>query len=145
MIKNSKFVTVSLHKATANKASAFYCWSLIHITAFAHLMSTPFIILPRNFLPRWNFASVEFVKEWAVVPAEYVNVDSQYLAWILSSGWLSSSKSRCYETHWNCAVGLAAMLPSISHVYQLLTWTRLGKIRQSTGSLKMICWKLKQI
>ena len=99
----------------------------------------------RNFLPGWNFASVEFVKESAVVPAEYVNVDSQYLAWILSSRWLSSSKSRCYETHWNCAVGLAAMLPSISHVYQRLTWTRLGKIRQNTGSLKMICWKLKQI
>ena len=99
----------------------------------------------RNFLSGWNFASGEFVKEWAVVPAEYVNVDSQYLAWISSSGWLSSSKSRCYETHWNCAVGLAAMLPSISHVYQRLTWTRLGKIRQNTGSLKMICWKLKQI
>ena len=40
----------------------------------------------RNFLPGWNFASVEFVKEWAVEPAEYVNVDSQYLEWILSSG-----------------------------------------------------------
>ena len=40
----------------------------------------------RNFLPGWNFASVEFVKESAVVPAEYVNVDSQYLAWISSSG-----------------------------------------------------------
>ena len=62
-----------------------------------------------------------------VPAAEYVNVDSQYLAWILSSGWLSSSKSRCYETHWNCAVGLAAILPSTSHLYQLFTRTSCGK------------------
>ena len=73
-----------------------------------------------------------------MVTAEYVNVDSQYLAWISSSGWLSSSKSRYYETHWSCAVGLAAMLPSISRL-STFDMDKLGKIRQKTGSLKMIC------
>ena len=52
------------------------------------------------------------------------------LTWSLSiwhGSYLADDSHRrnqdCYETHWNCAVGLAAMLPSISHVYQLLTWT----------------------
>ena len=46
VIKNSKFVTLSLHKATANKASAFHCRLLIQDKR--NIVSSEKLILRRD-------------------------------------------------------------------------------------------------